>query len=227
MKCEIIRDLLPLYHDGVCSAGSAEAVQEHLNTCPACRAVLEEMRRELPAPEPVRAEAEQEAKVLRGVRRRFSLRRRLSVLAVALAALAALALLTAASDEERPIPYHEGLVTARLAEDEAISIDFAGERYASFRAFSRGTAGGNALYFCYTQTIRSSVAPPPEDGGYICIGNRLMTDFVTASYQVPPPQAVTAVYYLEGSRKDYVSLPQMSDAAFAEAAQNAVLLWER
>lgn len=227
MNCEIIRDLLPLYHDGVCSAESAGAVQEHLDSCPACRAVWEEMRRETPAPAPVRVEAEQEAKVLRGIRRKFSLRRWFSVLAVAAAALAVLALFIAASDEEKPIPYHEGLVTARLAEDEAISIDFAGERCASFRAFSRGTAGGYAIYFCYTQTVRSSLMPPPEDGGYLCIGNRLMTDFATASYQMPPPQAVCAVYYLEASRKEYLYLPQLSDAEFAQAAQDAVLLWER
>lgn len=36
-KCEIIRDLLPLYHDGVCSPESAAAVEEHLARCEACK----------------------------------------------------------------------------------------------------------------------------------------------------------------------------------------------
>ena len=41
ISCEIVRDLLPLYHDGVCSPESRAAVEEHLKNCPACRAELE------------------------------------------------------------------------------------------------------------------------------------------------------------------------------------------
>lgn len=35
--CEIVRDLLPLYIDGVCMEGSRELVEEHLKICEACR----------------------------------------------------------------------------------------------------------------------------------------------------------------------------------------------
>ena len=31
--CEIVRDLLPLYIDGVCLEGSRELVEEHLKEC--------------------------------------------------------------------------------------------------------------------------------------------------------------------------------------------------
>lgn len=41
IPCEIIRDLLPLYHDGVCSDGSKSMVEEHLKTCEACRRELQ------------------------------------------------------------------------------------------------------------------------------------------------------------------------------------------
>ncbi len=34
--CNMIRDLLPLYHDGVCSGESAEIVKEHLSECAEC-----------------------------------------------------------------------------------------------------------------------------------------------------------------------------------------------
>ncbi len=227
MNCEIIQDLLPLYCDGVCSAETIRAVEAHLASCPACRTLLEEMRREPVMPEPIQAQACQEARVLRGVKRKFSLRRRFSVLAVALAALAALAVLTAASDVEKPVPYEEGLVTAELAVDEAIDIHFLGAHRASFRAFSRETADGTAIFFCYTQTLKSAIAPLPADRGHICIGNTLMTDFTTASSQVPDSQDIDAIYYLEADRQDYIDLPQMSDSAFSQAVRNAVLLWER
>lgn len=47
MHCEVIRDLLPLYQDGVCSQQSAQMVEEHLPECPACSQVLETIRTEV------------------------------------------------------------------------------------------------------------------------------------------------------------------------------------
>lgn len=43
MKCEIIRDLLPLYIDECCSEESKKLVALHLESCPDCRKVLESM----------------------------------------------------------------------------------------------------------------------------------------------------------------------------------------
>ena len=45
MNCEIIKDLLPLYVDGICSKETEQAVREHLKTCDACRTVYEDMCR--------------------------------------------------------------------------------------------------------------------------------------------------------------------------------------
>lgn len=47
MKCEIIRDLMPLYLDDCCSEGSKQMVEEHIRGCDACRKILGEMSREL------------------------------------------------------------------------------------------------------------------------------------------------------------------------------------
>ena len=43
-ECEVIRDLLPLYADDVCSETSRELIREHLQECPECSAVLEKLR---------------------------------------------------------------------------------------------------------------------------------------------------------------------------------------
>ena len=43
-ECEVIRDLLPLYADEVCSEGSRHLIDEHLQECPDCSAVLEKIR---------------------------------------------------------------------------------------------------------------------------------------------------------------------------------------
>ena len=42
--CTVIRDLLPLYADDVCSDGSRQLIEEHLPECPECSAVLERLR---------------------------------------------------------------------------------------------------------------------------------------------------------------------------------------
>ena len=48
LDCEVIRDLLPLYAEQMASPASTALVEEHLQTCEACRAELEQMR--LPVP---------------------------------------------------------------------------------------------------------------------------------------------------------------------------------
>ena len=46
MECEVIRDLLPLYADEVCSEKSRGLVEEHLASCPECEAVLRDLKRD-------------------------------------------------------------------------------------------------------------------------------------------------------------------------------------
>ena len=40
-QCGIIRDLIPLYRDGVCGEESRKIVEEHLRGCADCREISE------------------------------------------------------------------------------------------------------------------------------------------------------------------------------------------
>ena len=42
--CDVVRDLLPLYVDGVCSEGSRQLAEEHIKSCPSCAKMLEQLR---------------------------------------------------------------------------------------------------------------------------------------------------------------------------------------
>ena len=42
--CEVIRDLLPLYADDICSDKSRSMIEEHLSECPECSGMLEKLR---------------------------------------------------------------------------------------------------------------------------------------------------------------------------------------
>lgn len=46
-SCDMIKDLLPLYADEVCSEESRKAVAEHISGCGTCRAMLEKMNKQL------------------------------------------------------------------------------------------------------------------------------------------------------------------------------------
>ena len=57
LPCHIIRDLLPSYVEGLTSAETARAVEDHLDGCPDCRAVRNAMAAQMeldPAPQPRR-----------------------------------------------------------------------------------------------------------------------------------------------------------------------------
>lgn len=49
ITCEIIKDLLPLYYDNVCSEDSRKLIEEHLLTCEKCRDELNQIDIEIKA----------------------------------------------------------------------------------------------------------------------------------------------------------------------------------
>lgn len=53
INCEVIKDLLPSYVDGLTSPQSNELIKEHLAKCPDCAEYLRQMTQEIPAPEEI------------------------------------------------------------------------------------------------------------------------------------------------------------------------------
>ncbi len=66
LPCELIRDLLPLYHDGVCSEASKTVVTEHLRICDACAATLTALDAQIETP---KLDAD-EAKPLKSIKKK-------------------------------------------------------------------------------------------------------------------------------------------------------------
>lgn len=50
LPCEIVRDLLPLYHDGVCGETSKSLISAHLEDCPDCAKALTAIAAEVAVP---------------------------------------------------------------------------------------------------------------------------------------------------------------------------------
>lgn len=49
--CKIIEDLLPMYHDRICSQESSAMIEEHLKECPNCASILADLKGELELPQ--------------------------------------------------------------------------------------------------------------------------------------------------------------------------------
>lgn len=50
VSCEIVKDLLPLYYDNVCSGDSKRMVEEHLVECDSCKMELDSIQADLKLP---------------------------------------------------------------------------------------------------------------------------------------------------------------------------------
>lgn len=86
--CGVIMDLLPLYHDEVCSEKSRELVEEHLKECEACQKALEAIRKEVSAPN---ASMKDAGKAWRTLTRNLWIRRVTAVVLVVVLTVAAAA----------------------------------------------------------------------------------------------------------------------------------------
>lgn len=69
MKCEIIRDLLPAYCDGVCSPEAAAEIEQHTADCPDCMKLMKELKTEIV---PTETENAEPAKPFRKLNKKIS-----------------------------------------------------------------------------------------------------------------------------------------------------------
>lgn len=44
MKCSVIRDLLPLYQEKICSEGASRVIENHIEICDECREIFDYMK---------------------------------------------------------------------------------------------------------------------------------------------------------------------------------------
>ena len=105
--CSVIRDLLPLYQDGVCSPESRQLVEEHLEECETCRAEWERMSAPIPTAHPQveeRTVAQAASSAWkRGRQRAFS---KGFVIAAVLAAVTCLCMAILFSSQEPPFEFY-------------------------------------------------------------------------------------------------------------------------
>ena len=156
LSCNVIRDLLPLYRDGVCADETRTLVEEHLAGCASCRAELAA----LDAPLAQMAEEQREVRALDGVAktwRRGKLRAFLKGCAVtALLCAVLLGLFAVLVGWHGAVPYDlsEMRVYDRCVLPDgriAYRLDYPGDRYMEYR-FEEGGTGEVYKIPCHSVT---------------------------------------------------------------------------
>ena len=113
IKCEVIRDILPLYVDDACSKESCDLIEEHIKSCEKCNDELESMKGEVKIS--LNGEAAGRADALKSIKKKF-LKKNVLVASVSVVIVAAIlaGVGYGVFFHETIIPYEAGLVNAQV-----------------------------------------------------------------------------------------------------------------
>ncbi|MBQ7296032.1 MAG: zf-HC2 domain-containing protein [Clostridia bacterium] len=116
-KCNIIKDLLPLYADEVCSEDSKEMVEEHIASCKDCSQELEDYRYNTGLPE---VSADKAMKNFKKKMNKKNLKKVLISVVVCLTVILGGTYLLFVP--EFAVPYSEDLMTVKIPEDGGFDV---------------------------------------------------------------------------------------------------------
>ncbi len=218
--CNVIRDLLPLYLDKVCSEESKQIIEMHLEHCPECQTCFRSMAEADPKmDEAMASDASieyQRASSLRAIRKKLLCRQAITAVLVVLA-LAALA----------------GLIVQGLKRSTHIVSD---ESDLSVSMVDGNLMG--RLYGSEYSSLKVKAVPVRQDDQtlqclFYCISHTQWDDLVTSKnvfseYVICPKEkgadAVDRVYYYTG---EYTGLESMSGSELEAIVESSTLLWQR
>ncbi|MDO5714494.1 MAG: zf-HC2 domain-containing protein [Tissierellia bacterium] len=149
--CEIVKDLLPLYIDGVVHKNTKEYIEDHLKSCPYC----EEERRLLEKPIQIPKEEE---RLLKNFKKSFRHKKIvISLMSILVTIGIGFALFYYVFHWESPIPYDKNLIKIEKKEDSLVS-HFYGKAFYSISATQPITINVNGqkkniVFIYYTKTL--------------------------------------------------------------------------
>lgn len=231
ISCEIIKDLLPLYHDDVCSNESRIAVDNHLLECDDCKNYLDSINSDFIQNNTEKTTEQAKFEILKGIKKKLF---RKNVMISAVSVLSAIAVLLGGFflifHYQLPIPYKDKLLSVNVASDGAVDIIFNGDDYYSSHGLTKTIEKDglkrSVAYIYYSDSIWTKYFSKPHNNKVyqFTIGNSIMVDYSKNAKGIQSEEEITAVYYLVG---DYRDLAQMSGEEFDKASENAILLWQK
>ena len=213
--CDVIRDLLPLYLDGVCSTESRRAVDAHLTKCPDCRALLADLQETENVAIPASSAGQElkKAASFLGVKKRLLRRQLLFAAAVVTVLLLVIGGTVGLLKRSVQLVEYRDNLSVSLTDGDLVGR-LRGSRYDRLRikAVTLGE-GQTCLFFCLWDTRWDDLTT----------GDDVYSEF-TLSYAGKGAEQVAAVYYYTG---DYAGLETLDDAGLQEVLAQSVCLWEQ
>ena len=117
-KCNLIRDILPLYVEDMVSTDTREFVSEHLEHCEACRAAFEHMRK------PADIIPDADIVPLKRIKKELFIKRLQTVFLTAILACAIVTVLFGILTSPKFFPYSDDLFHVNSGTDGSITIAF-------------------------------------------------------------------------------------------------------
>ena len=216
--CNMIQDLLPLYHDGVCSQESREIIESHFAECPACKeyyAMMCEADEIIPQPHEENIEQEKVAS-FQSVSRRLKKRQ---IVAAALGATVFLLIIIVGieilKNYSEVVPYSNNISVSML--DKGLVAQLHGSVW---------------------NEARSATVSVQKDGQeqtylFFYLTDSKWDDLITSStafteYTLCPADKganlIDCVFYYTGS---YTNIDMMEYNELEQIIQNSTLLWEK
>ena len=210
--CNIIKDLLPLYHDGVCSQESADIITDHFVECSACQAYYQLLCSEEPLPElPKSAEEElKKAASFRAIRNKL-LKKQIIFIAACLLiiCIAAAAVVDVLKNTAQIVTYDNNISVSSVNGD--LIGRLSGSSYQQAKSLTVESTGRQIIFFYFQNSKWDEITTHSQ---------------IFAEYTICPAAKgaadIDAVYYYTG---DYTGLENLSPAQLQNILDTATLLW--
>lgn len=139
-NCDIIKDLLPLYCDKVCSDASKAAVEEHLAECGECKAIYMNLSAHSVCPVIKTNEEENKVRFMKDIKNRLLVKKIIvAVISVAASIGIIFGIYTLCVVPEWGIEYTEDAFTLADYGDDMVAIKYNGRDYAKFEGIGNIT----------------------------------------------------------------------------------------
>lgn len=221
ISCNIIKDILPLYLDGVVSDDTKKMIEEHLKECNQCRNEAVKLKQDvvLPASKSVRLA---ETEVMKGLKRKlFRKKFFVSVISVILTIAVLSGVYSYMALTRTYVPYDSGKVQIQ-EENGALYVVYQGDDLGGTVSFDpaevmiNGKEQNVFTFYCYT-TLWSEYIEPIFDGETEKTQERIM--------YVGQKGEIDRIYYGEFDNADPLSAEY--DYASMLAGQKMEIIWER
>ena len=218
--CNVIRDLLPLYVDEVCSAESRKMIEEHLKECSECKAYMESMSDDgSKANQMIQDDPENENRKvssLRNVKKKIQRRQILTaVVTVLILVCVSFAVIGGLKRVNRIVEYDNNLSVSMV--DGSLVGRLYGSCYTDLKirniSVDNGGASSNYIFYRVSDTLWDDIST----------SKNMMTEYVICPAE-KSADMVDRVYYYTG---DLSGLENMDEAELQTVIQNSILLWEK